>query len=1075
MLVGRARELDGLVQVLDGAANGRGGLRIVFGEPGIGKTRLADEIAERAAARGFQVVWGRAWETGGAPAYWPWIELLGPLVEEQPDVPASVTALVQRVASATRGDGTRADPARERFELFEAVTAFLRAAARRAPLLLVMDDLHAADVASLELLSFVARGLRTSRMAIVATYRDAESRMEPVAEVLARIAREGDMFPLRPLSGEEVAEVVRHDVGHFDGPLSAALFEMTEGNPLFLHEMLQVIAADARHAPMDALKNVQVAGGVLSLVRGRLASADDGLRGLLEAAAVTGREVSLSLVAEISGLPSATVLAFLEDAKRRGLLASRGENRFVFSHVLVREAFYQELPDAARCELHGKVASALRLRVDRGEVTHLPMLAHHALAALPVGDPLLAIRTACVAAERARNELAYEEATALLERSLAVCERFSVPDRERVEIELALGWASTEAGRTERGRDLFRDAARRARGMGDAPLFARAALGQGGEYVLAEIRGELVDVLREALVMLGEPTHVEHVRLKARVLARLAAALTPSATPEEPLGLARQALAMTSDETDARTRIDVDVGVGAAYTDFARPEERIPVNERLLRDARAVGDRVLRLRALTRLSCDHLERGDVQSADSAIAARAALSDSLGHPRYLWQTPLLRSMRAMPEGRFADCEAEIEAARKIASEVSDPNAERCIELHLFTMLLVAGRPEELRAQRPAALRVVGSLPSGDALTHWVNAVISSRLGEHREAVRALAALGTTNMLTARMGRVTLAEAAVMSNVPEVYNRLYRTFTDGEEIASWGPFAFACATPIARVLGAIAFAQGNRDEAVRHCERAIALTERMEASAHGAWAHLTLGEGLSRNGSGARPHLTKARELGEKLRMPEVVARADAALDQSEAPRSTREPGAARHDATKFSMRREGGEWSVEHAGHTFRLKDVRGLGMLERLVTAPNQEIHALDLASDGSADGSAAIDLGDAGSVIDARAREAYRKRIAELREEVAEAERFADTGRAEQLRYELDALTDQIAAAVGLGGRERRSGSAAERARIVVQRRVREAIKKIADVAPDLGRHLDWTVRTGTFCAYEPDGRRPR
>jgi non-specific serine/threonine protein kinase len=211
------------------------------------------------------------------------------------------------------------------------------------------------------------------------------------------------------------------------------------------------------------------------------------------------------------------------------------------------------------------------------------------------------------------------------------------------------------------------------------------------------------------------------------------------------------------------------------------------------------------------------------------------------------------------------------------------------------------------------------------------------------------------------------------------------------------------------------------------------------------------------------------------MTEVCARARAALDAhgSETRRDARSEGrqkTAPAAVPVFALRRDGADWSVEHAGRSFRLKDVRGLGMLARLVESPGQEIHALDLASSGEA--GAAIDAGDSGEVIDARARDAYKRRIAALRVEIDEAERDADAGRAERLRYELDALTDQIAAAVGLGGRERRVGAAAERARITVQRRVREAVKKIADNDPELGRHLDWTVRTGTFCAYEPHGR---
>jgi tetratricopeptide (TPR) repeat protein len=1070
MLVGRARELDDLEQLLEAASLGRGGLRVIFGEPGIGKTRLADELASRATARQFAVGWGRAWETGGAPAYWPWMEILGPLAEAALDVPPRVAALLDRFSAVPRGEGTRADPARERFELFEAVSSFLRTCARRAPLLLIFDDLHVADVASLELLSFVARGLRASRVAVVATYRDAESRLAPVADVLSRITREGSTLPLRPLSGEEVAEIVRHDVGHFDGALAAALFDLTEGNPLFLHETLHVVAAGSRVTPLQAVRDISVAGGVLAVVRSRLSGAPEALRALLDVAAVLGREVSLALLTESSALPAEDVQRGLDEAAARGLLLKRADGRWLFSHVLVREAFYHELSERRRCELHLAVAGALQRRVAlAGGEQQLATLAHHALASLPVGDAIAAIRTARLASDRARSQLAYEEAIALLERALASCERLGISDVERAEVELALGWASTEAGRLERGRDLFRSVARIARKISDPALLARAALGQGGEYVLAEIRGELVDVLREALLALGEPTQVDQRRLRARLLARLAAALTPSATPEEPLSLAREALEMTADESDARTRIDVDVGVGAALTDFAPPGERIPVNERLLRDARAVGDRVLRLRALTRLSCDHLERGDVAAADAAIAARAALADAIGHPRYQWQTPLMRSMRAMPDGRFDDCEAEISEARRIAAEVSDPNAERCIEIHRLSMLLVAGRNDELREQWPAALRVLGSLPDGVALRTWVTGLITARLGEHEAAASALRSLGNTSVMTARMARASLGEAALSCNVPELYERVYHSFSDDDALASWGPFAFACGPPIARLLAAVAFAQGKSEQAVRHCQRALALSTRMDASAHRAWVQLTWGEGLLGTPSSAREHLEQARALGEKLRMPEVQRRAQAALDKGSVVPAQARPAAP----PAFSLRRDGAGWSVQHAGRSFAIKDVRGIGMLAKLIEYPERELHVLDLASDPASAASSAIDLGDAGEVLDARAREAYKARIAELRELVEEAERLADSARAARLRYELDALTDQIASAVGLGGRERRSGSAAERARIVVQRRMREAIKKIAELDPELGRHLDWTVRTGTFCAYEPAGRR--
>jgi eukaryotic-like serine/threonine-protein kinase len=265
-------------------------------------------------------------------------------------------------------------------------------------------------------------------------------------------------------------------------------------------------------------------------------------------------------------------------------------------------------------------------------------------------------------------------------------------------------------------------------------------LGQGGEYVLAEIRPELVEALRSALVALEGRTADDECRLRARVLARLAAALTPSATPEEPLGLARQALEMTRGETDARTRIDVDLGVGAAFADFAPPAERMTVNERLFREARRVSDRVLELRALTRLSCDHLEQGDVAGSSALIAERAALAESIGHPRYLWQTPMLRSMQAMPQGRFDDCEALIVEARRLAVAASDPNAERCIEFHRFAMLLLAGRTDALRAQQASVQRTLLTLVGNENLETWVTVLAAVQLGDLGHAAAVLRKVG-----------------------------------------------------------------------------------------------------------------------------------------------------------------------------------------------------------------------------------------------------------------------------------------------------------------------------------------------
>jgi len=193
-LFGRDHELDELRVLLAGAAQGRGGLVMFVGEPGIGKTSLADAAAEAAAAMGFRVAWGRAWESGGAPPYFPWMQALGVLACRFPD--ASSVAPIDAEAA--------------RFQVISMVAGELRAASAKAPILIVLDDLHVADLSSLRMLHFVARELRSLKLAIVATRRDVDARLTPeMAAMLAKIAREGRTLELGRLERADVARLVR--------------------------------------------------------------------------------------------------------------------------------------------------------------------------------------------------------------------------------------------------------------------------------------------------------------------------------------------------------------------------------------------------------------------------------------------------------------------------------------------------------------------------------------------------------------------------------------------------------------------------------------------------------------------------------------------------------------------------------------------------------------------------------------------------------------------------------------------------------------------------------------------------
>ncbi len=192
----------------------------------------------------------------------------------------------------------------------------------------------------------------------------------------------------------------------------------------------------------------------------------------------------------------------------------------------------------------------------------------------------------------------------------------------------------------------------------------------------------------------------------------------------------------------------------------------------------------------------------------------------------------------------------------------------------------------------------------------------------------------------------------------------------------------------------------------------------------------------------------------------VFKALSRVEARELPAQSPPPSAAR-----ATLEREGELWIARFGGALVRLKDSRGLQMLATLLERPGEEVHALTLS--GAAEGTPA---GDSGEVLDREAIDAYRERLVEVEEELREAEAWNDAGRAERAKTEMDLLKSELSRAVGLGGRMRRAGADAERARINAQRRLKDAIRRIAEQSPDAGRHLERTVRTGTFCAYEPE-----
>jgi hypothetical protein len=721
--IGRDREIAELRAALHAAEGGRGTLVLLFGEPGIGKTRLLDELAGEAAARGARVTWGRAWEAGGAPAHWPWIEALRPLVALTAG--ASETERL-RIAPLSRllpeiepGEvpTTAADPAQDRFRLFEAAAAFLALAARERPVVVLLDDVHAADVSSLMLLHFVARTLHASRVALVAAYRDVEARLSAEAgDALAKIAREGRYLALGRLGRDEVARwVASEGVGDTD-----ALFAATDGNPLFVVEMLRLARARGRvSGPAGRLPD-----GVHEVIRARLATLSPPARALLDAASVLGRTVEVAIAAPLVDLSLPSARDLVAEAERQDVLVDAGD-RPSFSHILIREVLYEGLPAARRAELHARVARALLDRHGADADAPLAEAVHHLFAASPLVPAEEAIGWARRGAERAVRQLTFDEAAQLLTRATEALP--AGRDVEKCDLLLELAAAQVGAGHATRGQETALGAAGIARRMGDAERLAQAALRYGSVFLFAVVDRVLVGLLEDALASLpaGESP------LRARLLGRLAAALQPAPDPVHPMTLAREAIEMARRVADEPTRLEVLVAGTSALSYFADPSERRPFDTELVTLATRLGDRVSVLRGLMRLVFDHVEAGDRTGADRIIAEYDHLCRAVDLPALRWRAPMMRAMRAVMEGRFDESEALCAEAATIAARVDDANAPLSLVVHTAGRLWAARRLDDLSSHLPEVCALLTRI-ADPIYSRAFRAGMLARIGRAEEA-------------------------------------------------------------------------------------------------------------------------------------------------------------------------------------------------------------------------------------------------------------------------------------------------------------------------------------------------------
>jgi DNA-binding CsgD family transcriptional regulator len=652
---------------------------MLVGGPGIGKTRTAEELASVARPRGAQVLWGRCLEERGAPTYWPWGQAIRYYVlERDPDTLrsqmgvgagdiAQIVPEVQERLPDLIPPAPAEDPEQARFRLFDSITSFLKRASQEQPLLLVLDNLHWADPTSLRLLEFVTPELATARVLILGTYRDVDvSWGHPLFRTLGELTRQHlyQRVLLRGLNRDEVGQVMEA-VGGVALPqeLVATVHQQTEGNPLFVREVVRLLAEEGLlvQERLSELKSwrFRLPEGIREVIGRRVNRLSGHCNEVLTVASVIGREFSIGLLERVVQQPQEWLLEVLEEARAAKIIDELPSQvgHYQFSHGLIQQTLAAELSATRKVRLHARIAQGLEGLYGIDAKAHAAELVHHFAEAETVLGIAKLVKYCLLAGQRALAAYAYEEALAHFQRALVAKEGFSTgkgvllaptesaPDAETADLLFGLGRAQAATYQIQgalaslgRAFEYYASARDAERVMALAGHPYRGSL----TLLMTELRhralslvpsdshaaGQLLDVYGSSLgttadyegaktafaQALAIARREKSADLELRTLANAARVAAFHLRWEESLDVSLQALRLSGEADDLNPRLRAHICAGNALLQFANPGEAQKHADAGLALAETLRDRVWLTRAylLNYMLC-HL-KGEFQAA-----------------------------------------------------------------------------------------------------------------------------------------------------------------------------------------------------------------------------------------------------------------------------------------------------------------------------------------------------------------------------------------------------------------------------------------------------------------------------
>ncbi|MFJ5545870.1 ATP-binding protein [Micromonospora chalcea] len=1072
---------------------GHGGLALVTGEPGIGKTTLVSAAADEARRSGALVLGAACWDSDTAPDYWPWVQVLRRLARFADDPPgarepvdAGLAALLGERPAADGGDpaeGGGADPAgddgdeagdggRAEFDRHDAVTAALVAVAQHRPVVVVLDDLHWADPASVRLLQFVTQHTWFERLLFVGTYRDAEveSGEHPLRPLLVPLSAKATTVTLTGLGRDEVAALMTRTAGREPGAdLVAEVHRRTGGNPFFVEQT-------ARLWHTDGLTDT-IAPGVREVVRRRLDQLTAPVVEALTVAAVLGREFDRATVAACVPAPVAQVDRMLGRAAAARLVLPRGGGRFVFVHDLVRETLYDGLPADARRARHAGVVRAVDRSDALADALSPAHLARHAWLAGAELDPVRAGELLVTAARDAAGRLAVDESVRHYRRALEL----PGEPAPRVRLLLELAGLLHHIGPAEEVERLLTEAAALARRADDPGVLTRVALTAHRRHSATRRRLDAADLVREAYRrLIGEPDPQRSVRSLVTDLITATETLARHGSDDEALTFSLWA------------RHDTTWGLGTAG-------ERAQVTAEIREVARRGGDRETELWATALRWVALLELGDP-------GYRRELASFVAGARQ-GEVPRQRMAATMDSGIIAAFRGDLATAEECFAEVeSHPEPEHSDHAFMthhirWSVLLLYGRVAEAEA-------LLDRMGAGHPQAELLRAITAAERGD-TAAVRGLtagieAAGATYPRSVSPLWLRLRAQAAAVDGDPGRCAEARAALAPHR--GRWMAALFGCdiAGPVDLWLAAVDAADGRWDDAVAGYTAARDAADRLGARPWSVLARAGLVAALTgRDGPGdaAEARRLRAGTVAEAraLGMRQVPGRLAGARAGSPAvavsplaamfPAASSAPvalasrvaaaspavvvrsgvGIRAPEAGRPEFRPDGPVWRLAYGGVVVHLPDAKGLHDLRLLLSRPGTDVPAVELLDPAAGPELVAARRLGADPVLDDEAKARYRRHLRRLDDEIDRAAVRHDERRLSALDAERAALLDQLRTAAGLAGRSRRLGDQAERARKAVTGRIRDTLRRIDQRHPSLAAHLRASVTTGGTCRYLP------